>query len=477
MSTNFLNNPVYNWSKTKILSNYNQLHFPNSISELRSLVLNHKKVRCIGSKLTYNNLTKVSNENDSILIDIKNFVGLIHLDKKKNTAKFWAGTTIKEISETLEKNSKYFSSSTGVIGDQTFAGALGTGIHGQGLHVVPFVDTLKEAEIMLASGAIIKVDSKKKNFLDALKTHLGVFGIILTITIEISDLKIMTCKKKTISLDKFEETFIKIQRSEKYCKGWWFPDFDLVHIWEADVANEHELELYEKNGRNLVNVHQNLDNELSKSIDLLEKRMKTDTNDDSTAGKQFQTISRFRNVVNVTGTMHQVYMKGIPVPQINCEIAIPIKNFELSLKVLKKWKNETKFKLHYPFIFRCTAASEALLSPHRGEEICWIGFLVYLDSEGNAAKGSFEMMREIQQVLLPLGGMPHNGKYFDMDLYNLEKFYPKLKDFLFLQKMLDPEQKFQNEYTKKFFAAYCHNKTTCNKVIEIKNNNLLESRL
>lgn len=31
-------------------------------------------------------------------------------------------------------------------------------------------------------------------------------------------------------------------------------------------------------------------------------------------GKQFETIERFRNARPVTGTMHEIYMKGTPPP-------------------------------------------------------------------------------------------------------------------------------------------------------------------
>jgi hypothetical protein len=61
--------------------------------------------------------------------------------------------------------------------------------------------------------------------------------------------------------------------------------------------------------------------------------------------------------------------------------------------------------------------------------VCWIGFLVYLDVDGNAREGSFEMMREIQEVLVPLGGTPHWGKHMCADLYNWKELYPEWDTF------------------------------------------------
>ena len=145
-------------------------------------------------------------------------------------------------------------------------------------------------------------------------------------------------------------------------------------------------------------------------------------------------------------------MKGIPVPQINCEIAIPLERFEDAVAALSSWYKITTHKLHYPIIFRCTSASEALLAPHRGSKLCWIGFLVYLDSAGLAKAGSFEMMRELQELLVPLGGTPHWEKHFVMDVYDFKSLYPMWSTFEGLVRGLDPKGKFQNEWTEKLFC-------------------------
>ena len=65
--------------------------------------------------------------------------------------------------------------------------------------------------------------------------------------------------------------------------------------------------------------------------------------------------------------------------------------------------------LHYPFILRCTGPSVAWLSAAHDKSVCWIGFLVYLAADGTFVNGSMEQMRELQQLLVPLGGIPHSA--------------------------------------------------------------------
>jgi hypothetical protein len=77
--------------------------------------------------------------------------------------------------------------------------------------------------------------------------------------------------------------------------------------------------------------------------------------------------------------------------------------------------------------------------------------LVYLDADGNAREGSFEMMREIQEVLVPLGGTPHWGKHMCADLYEWKELYGEWDNFKSVVKEMDPLGKWGNEWTKGLF--------------------------
>lgn len=59
---------------------------------------------------------------------------------------------------------------------------------------------------------------------------------------------------------------------------------------------------------------------LNETVDILTEKMAVHTRDPGLVGCQFATINRFRNTTNQTGRLHEVVTKGIPVPQINCEL-------------------------------------------------------------------------------------------------------------------------------------------------------------
>ncbi|ORZ32170.1 D-arabinono-1,4-lactone oxidase-domain-containing protein [Catenaria anguillulae PL171] len=452
---------LLNWAGTRALATLSQVRSPASLAELQHLVRAHDHVRPVGSRLTYEALTCIDpTRPNAIMVDLSNLHGLISMTD--NTATFWAGTSIDKVSEILKQHGKYINCSPGVIGVQTLAGAIGTGTHGQGLGQSFLCDIVTRVELVRADGSLVVIDGDQHpDLLDAVRIHLGLLGLVVKVTIETQPLRILTCTKATIGVDDFLSGFTDLNRKEEFCKAWWFPDTNLVHVWAASPAGASEIERYRANGEQLTDVEAAGDEDrLASTIYALEQKMAKDTLLDPAhaksaasapangAGRQLETVQRFKRAVSVTGTMQQIYMKGIPVPQINCEIAVPLSQFQAAVHALANWLKTTKHELHYPFIFRNTGASRAWLAPHRGQELCYIGFLVYLSADGTAKPGSLEMMREIQQVLVPLGGTPHWGKHMCLDLYNMPRLFPRMTDFVRVMRAWDPKGKWQNEYTR-----------------------------
>ena len=93
------------------------------------------------------------------------------------------------------------------------------------------------------------------------------------------------------------------------------------------------------------------------------------------------------------------------------------------------------------------------LSAAYGQSVCWIEFLVYLAADGTFVNGSMEQMRELQQLLVPLGGIPHFGKHFAMDLYHFPALLPRWNEFVALKGKLDPHGRFENRWLSDLFAS------------------------
>jgi hypothetical protein len=175
---------------------------------------------------------------------------------------------------------------------------------------------------------------------------------------------------------------------------------------------------------------------------------------------QFETLRRFANAKDVIGYLEQIVCKGIPVPQINCEIAIPLEHTYDATLAIKSWASKNKKRLHYPFIYRAIGQSKAWLNPAYKGAVCYIGFLVYVAEDGTVRNDGIMTMCELQTILAPFGGMPHWGKHFQRDIYDFERLIPKWKDFLALRARLDPKKKMLSSFLESIFEPTATHDTT-----------------
>ncbi|MGL4778468.1 MAG: D-arabinono-1,4-lactone oxidase, partial [Aeromonas veronii] len=312
-------------------------------------------------------------------------------------------------------------------------------------------DAVAAMTVMLASGEIIRVDSSDPRF-GAFVMGMGMLGILLDVTLRTVPNRIMRCTKFTTDYPFLLEHNERLNREHGFVKSWWFAWTGESHIWLVDPASDEEVARYRAGGSEPLLLDGDIDARMNATIDATLQKMAKDTKDEALAGEHFETVRRFKDASDLVGNVYQILCKGIPAPQINCEVAVPLHRMNEALETLQAWQQANPGVLHYPFILRCTGPSEAWLSAAYGQSVCWIGFLVYLAADGTFVNGSMEQMRELQQLLAPLGGIPHFGKHLAMDLYDFPALLPRWNDFVALKAELDPHGRFENRWLSDLFA-------------------------
>ncbi|MCP1598152.1 FAD/FMN-containing dehydrogenase [Aeromonas caviae] len=447
---------LFNWSRTNPLGALDQVWRPTTRDELQQLLREYpeRKLRLIGSGLSFEPIHSVYAEgSQALLVDLHHLRG--QLDKSADTVTYLAGTPLDTVYADLIAMDRMLPASPGVIGIQTLGGALSTGTHGQGLHQSALCDAVAALTVMLASGDIIRVDRTDPRF-GAFVMGMGMLGILLDVTLNTVPNRIMRCTKFTTDYPFLLEHNERLNREHAFVKSWWFAWTGESHIWLVDPASDDEVARYRAGGSEPLVLEGDMDERmnlaLNATIDATLQKMARDTKDEARAGEHFETVRRFKDASDLVGNVYQILCKGIPAPQINCEVAVPLERMGEALEILQAWQEANPGVLHYPFILRCTGPSVAWLSAAHDKSVCWIGFLVYLAADGTFVGGSIEQMRELQQLLVPLGGIPHFGKHLAMDLYDFPALLPRWHDFLALKRELDPHGRFENRWLGDLFA-------------------------
>lgn len=443
---------LFNWSRTNPLGALDQVWRPTHSNELQVLLREYpeRKLRLIGSGLSFEPIHSVYAEgSQALLVDLYLLRG--QLAKTADTVTYQAGTPLDTVYADLIAMERMLPASPGVIGIQTLGGALSTGTHGQGLHQSALCDAVEAMTVMLANGDIIRVDRTDLRF-GAFVMGMGMLGILLDVTLRTVPNRIMRCIKFTTDYPFLLEHNERLNREHGFVKSWWFAWTGESHIWLVDPASEEEVARYRAAGSEPLLLEGDIDARMNATIDATLQKMAKDTKDEALAGEHFETVRRFKDASDLVGNVYQILCKGIPAPQINCEVAVPLHRMNEALAILQAWQQANPGVLHYPFILRCTGPSEAWLSAAYDQSVCWVGFLVYLAADGTFVNGSMEQMRELQQLLVPLGGIPHFGKHLAMDLYDFPALLPRWNDFLALKGELDPHGRFENRWLSDLFA-------------------------
>jgi FAD/FMN-containing dehydrogenase len=443
---------LFNWSKTNPLAPLNEVLQPTNEQELRSILLGgYETVRVVGSTLSFEPVHSVHGEaGPAALIDLRSWTGQVAVGDDFVTYK--AATTVGQLYTDLLEMDRMLPACPGVIGIQTLAGALGTGTHGQGLRQSSLGDAALSMKVMLADGQIQLIERDDARF-GAFMLSMGCLGIVLEVSFRTVPNLVMKCLKLTVDQEWLIANHERLNQQHLFVKTWWFAWTGEAHIWLVDPASESEAQAYRAAGCQPMNLNFGAGDAalLDPTLDATMLKMGADTKNEALDGRHIETIRRFKNGSDLIGNIYQLLCKGIPAPQINCEVSVPFDKSVEAFGILRQWQDEHAGVLHYPFILRCCGASEAWLSPAYGQPVCWIGFLVYLAADGQFVRGSLDWMHEVQARLARLGGAPHMGKHFSPEIYKLS-LRPAWRSFDRLRKDLDPNGLFENQFVKQLFA-------------------------
>lgn len=301
---------IKNWSGINVLAKDSQVLCPSTVEEVCEIFKKpFLNIRMIGSGLSFEPIVRLKeqglNNNDTpdnfALLSMKNLSGVV--DMTSETITVLGGTPLQQVFDYLTERERMLPCSPGVIGIQTIAGAIATGTHGQGLYQSSIADTVLSLDVVLPNGDLKTIDRDHPLF-GAFVTSLGCLGAVVRVTVKHSEARVFTCWKSTTTYEDFKLNFVDMNKNNELCKAWWFPETNKVHVWRSCEASSCEKAIWEGSNRELVDVT-DADDAMNNTIDRYSGMMAEDTKDLNKGGRQFETVSRFKNATSVVGSMNQ----------------------------------------------------------------------------------------------------------------------------------------------------------------------------
>ncbi|MFI7630308.1 D-arabinono-1,4-lactone oxidase [Microbispora rosea] len=428
-----------NWAGTHLIADPARLARPRTLEELRTLVRSRSgPIRILGARLSCPDLLDAR---PVLAVDLTGLSGVTAWSPARVTA--WAGTTLATLNAALGRRGQRVDASPPVIATQTIAGAIATGTHGQGLRQSTIGDAVTALWVMDGAGDIRKVTEDDPD-IGGYSMHLGALGVVVKVELRTVPNQTYVCERTCVDADDLVSAFTMAAADSEFAKAWWFPADRVAHIWRLRPATAAEARLH-LGGPGTATPLGARDSSINYVVDGLVRKLSTDTRTAAGGRPQFLTVERFRDFHDSVGDAHGILCKGIPVPQINCEIGIPLASMDAAHAELSRWYEEHAPRMHYPFILRATGPSRAWMSPAYDEPTLHYGTVVYLPERGPCAQDAMDALDDVQSILARHDGVPHLGKYFNPQVFGLVA-RPSVQRFTALRDRLSTRHWLPSDY-------------------------------
>lgn len=399
-----------------------RIHRPGSVDEARRLVAAATKIRAIGTRHSFNGIADSEGE----LIDLGGLDPCFAIDRERMTATVGAGTTYGALAAHLHAQG-YALHNMASLPHVSVAGATATGTHGSGDGNGTLSAAVAGLELIGPGGDLLRIRRGDAGF-DGMVVGLGAFGVVTRVTLDVQP-----------SFEVRQDAFTDLPW-EAACAG-----FDaltasaysvsLLTRWSGAAINRVWLKTPLRGGRTP---------EVSPGAFVA--RLGAVPASDLPASAALDVAAARLNPFGVPGPWSERLPHFRPdrepgvLDQIQSEYMVPRSNAVDALSALRAMGGRIDPLLHMSEI-RTMAADGLWLSPAYARDAVAIHFTwLRAPAEVDA------ITRDIEAMLLPLGGRPHWGKLLHAGAHRLAPLYPRMPAFRALADRHDPEGKFRNAY-------------------------------
>ncbi|WP_410981557.1 FAD-dependent oxidoreductase [Bacillus cereus] len=387
------------------------------------------------------------------VLDMKRYNKILDFDSEKKRIRVQSGVTWDDI----QKKVNPYGLAVQVMQSQnifTVGGSLSVNVHGRDIRHEALIDTVESFRLLMADGTVKNVSREENaDLFPYVIGGYGLFGVILDVTLKLTDDELYTMQTKTLDYKEYTSYFKEKVKKDENVR---------MHLARISVApNSFLKEMYVTDY--VLAENQNKRKEYSK---LKEENI-------IAAPKFFLGLSRYsdwgkntfwdiqRNYIErINGTYEtrnnvmrsdSTFMEyeNPNRTEILQEYFVPIDQFTAYIDDLRNVLNKEELNLLNITIRYVEKNENAVLSYAKDDMFA----LVLLINQGRSES-------EIKKTKAVLGKMidvtlKHNGSYY-LPYYSyptkqqLKQAYPRIEEFLQKKKEIDPQERFVNLFYKEY---------------------------
>jgi FAD/FMN-containing dehydrogenase len=380
------------------------------IEELEGATARGESVRIAGAG--HSNVPLVCT--DDVLVRLDRMAGVRKVDAAARLVTLGPGTPIAALGDELWEHGLALENQ-GDIDTQHIAGAIATGTHGTGIGLVNFSGKLRAARHVTASGEVLVCGDRTDGAdevlpIDALRTSLGLLGVMSELTIAVRDAYCVERTWLTMSWEEFGEQWQELLRSNRHFTFFWNPYDDSSTLFGLPPAPGQSV---------LVK----LMNEVPADAELRGNGRHSDPE---------PNVDR----------SYRIFADDYDPYFAELEYMVPVADTIAAMSDVCALMRDVHPGERWPVEVRFTAGDPGWLSPSHDRETCVISCC------GDFRAEYEPFLRDVDRVLANYDARPHWGKIHYFDAPRLERVFPKLPAFRRVRDRLDPDGLFVNDWLR-----------------------------
>lgn len=374
---------------------------------------------------------------DGTIVSLARLSGLIGLDAGKQQSEWWGGTPMSQMGAPL-KAAGLALTNMADIDHQSLAGAIATATHGTGIGFGSYSTQVTGLRLVTASGETLDCDAQNQpEVFNAARVSLGALGFVTRVKLQNRPAFRLREKMWVQKTEEILEGIDDLRRGNQH--------------WEMHVLTHSDYSA-------AVSLNETTDpaspppadpeaeggNEYIKWIARLDKY-----GSDWPAARRalLNLVASTAGFEERVGESYEVFANVRNVRFNEMEYSVPSEAGPACLREILGLIDKKRLPTWFPIEYRYIKGDDIPISMFEGGERCAISIHQHYTMDHH------NYFAEIEPIFWKYGGRPHWGKLHSLNARQLQKLYPRWKEFTDVRQALDPQGRFLNAHLRSVFGV------------------------